>query len=123
MNKVKNKKWEKEREKEREGELKIKIKMGEGEGEWERRIIIIKRMGKREGQCVRGRRKNFLVALAFVNHFATWNGGKSGRKKKCPLHFTLKKVKVSFLKFYKRNNKGEIEKNQKITFLWAGMGR
>jgi hypothetical protein len=41
-----------------------------------------KRMGKREGQCVRGRRKNFLVALASVNHSATWNGGKSGKKNK-----------------------------------------
>jgi hypothetical protein len=85
--------------------------MGEGEGE-RRRIKnkngrgrrrvrekennIKKGMGKKEGQCVRGRRKNFLVALAFVNHSATWNGGKSWRKKKCPLHFTLKRVKVSF---------------------------
>jgi hypothetical protein len=43
---------------------------------------IKKRTGKAEGQCVRGRRKNFLVTLAFVNHFATWNGGKSGRKEK-----------------------------------------
>jgi hypothetical protein len=82
-----------------------------------------KKTGKGEGQCVRGRIKNFLVALASVNHSATWNGGKSGRKKKCPLHFTLKRVKVSFFKFYKRNKKGETEKNQKITFLWAGVGR
>jgi hypothetical protein len=39
-------------------------------------------MGKGEGQCVRGRRKNFLVVLASINYSATWNGGKSGRKKK-----------------------------------------
>jgi hypothetical protein len=97
--------------------------MGEGEGESERKRIIIKKNGQERGQCMRGRRKNFLVALAFVNHSATWNGGKSGRKKKCPLHFTLKRVKVSFLKFYKRNKKGEKEKNQKLTFLWAGVGR
>jgi hypothetical protein len=44
-------------------------------------------------------------------------------KKKCPLYFNLKRVKVSFFKFYKRNKKGEKEKNQKITFLWAGVGR
>jgi hypothetical protein len=35
----------------------------------------------------------------------------------------LKRVKVSFLNFYKRNKKREKEKNQKITFLWAGVGR
>jgi hypothetical protein len=56
----------------------------------------IKKMPKGEGQCRRGRRKNFLVALASINHSATWNRGKSGRKKKCPLHFTLKRVKVYF---------------------------
>jgi hypothetical protein len=62
-------------------------------------------MGEGEGQCVRGRRKNFLVALASINHSATWNGGKSGRKKKCPLHFTLKRVKVYFLFFIKGTKK------------------
>jgi hypothetical protein len=44
-------------------------------------------------------------------------GERVGGKKKCPLHFILKRVKVSFLKVYKRNKKGETEKNQKITFL------
>jgi hypothetical protein len=42
----------------------------------------IKKKGEEEGQCVRGRRKNFLVTLASINHSATWNGGKTGRKKK-----------------------------------------
>jgi hypothetical protein len=42
----------------------------------------IKKTGEEERQYVRGRRKNFLVALASINHSATWNGGKSGRKKK-----------------------------------------
>jgi hypothetical protein len=82
-----------------------------------------KKTGKGEGQCMRGRIKNFLVALASVNHFATWNGGKSGRKKKCTLQFTLKRVKVSFLNFFKRDKKREKEENQEITFLWAGVGR
>jgi hypothetical protein len=91
-------KWEKEKESEREGELK-------------------KNMGEGEGQCVRGRRKNFLVALASINHSATWNGGERGRKQKCPLHSTLKRVKVFIFIFFKRTKKREKEKNQKITFL------
>jgi hypothetical protein len=41
-----------------------------------------KKMGEGEGQCMRGRRKNFLVALASINHSATWNGGERGRKNK-----------------------------------------
>jgi hypothetical protein len=53
-------------------------------------------MGEGEGQCVRGRIKNFFVALASINHSATWNGGERGRKKKCPPHSTLKRVKVFF---------------------------
>jgi hypothetical protein len=97
----------------RESEIKKINRMGEGEGE-RRRIKNKNKNGrgkrrvrekennnkKKNGQergTVREReKKNFLVALAFVNHSATWNEGKSGRKKKCPLHFTLKRVKVSF---------------------------
>jgi hypothetical protein len=41
-----------------------------------------KKMGEREGQCVRGRIKNFLVALPSINHSATWNEREKGRKKK-----------------------------------------
>jgi hypothetical protein len=80
-------------------------------------------MDKGEGQCVRGRRKNFLVVMASINHSATWNGGKSGRKKNVVAFFTLKRLKFSFFKFYKRDKKGEKEKNQKITFSWIGVGR
>jgi hypothetical protein len=50
-------------------------------------------------------------------------GERVGRKIKCPLHFTLKRVKVSFSFFNKRDKKWQKEKNQKITFLWAGVGR
>jgi hypothetical protein len=39
-------------------------------------------MGEGEEQCMRGRRKNFLVALASINHSAAWNGEERGRKKK-----------------------------------------
>jgi hypothetical protein len=50
-----------------------------------------KKMGKGDKQCVRGRRKNFLVALASINHSATWNGGKSGRKNKMSPAFHFEK--------------------------------
>jgi hypothetical protein len=50
-----------------------------------------KKTGKGKGQCMRGRRKNFLVALAAVNHSATWNGEKSGRKKKLSPEFHFEK--------------------------------
>jgi hypothetical protein len=55
---------------------------------------------------VRGRKKNFIVALASINHSATWNGRERGRGKKCPLHSTLKRVKVFF--FLKKGRKGKI---------------
>jgi hypothetical protein len=73
------------------------------------------RMGEREGQCMRRRVKNFLVALASINHSTTWNGRERGREKKCPPHSSLKRVKVFFLK--KKDEKGKKDKNQKITFL------
>jgi hypothetical protein len=57
-----------------------------------------KKNGQERGTVHEREKKSFLVALAFVNHSATWNGGKSWKKKKCPLHFTLKRVKVSFFK-------------------------
>jgi hypothetical protein len=80
-------------------------------------------MGKREGQCVRGRRKRFLVALAFVNHSATWNVGKSGRKKKSPLHFTLKRVKVFFFfNFIKETTKGRQKRTKQLHFYGQGWG-
>jgi hypothetical protein len=40
-----------------------------------RRKIKYKIRNGRGRRRVRGRRKNFLVALASINHFATWNGG------------------------------------------------
>jgi hypothetical protein len=50
-------------------------------------------------------------------------GERVGGKKNVVAFFTLKRLKFSFLKFYKRDKKGEKEKNQKITFLWIGVGR
>jgi hypothetical protein len=79
-------------------------------------------MGEGEGQCVRGRRKNFLVALASINHSATWNGGKSGRKKKCPLHFILKRVKVLFKFFIKETKNGRKKRTKKLFFCGQGWG-
>jgi hypothetical protein len=72
-------------------------------------------MGEGEEQCMRGRRKNFLVALASLNHSATWNGRERGRGKKCPPHSTLKRIKVFLI--LKRDEKKNKDKNQKITFL------
>jgi hypothetical protein len=48
-------------------------KMGEGEG---------------EGEGVRGK-KNFLLALASINHSTTWDGGERGNKKEMSpaIHF------------------------------------
>jgi hypothetical protein len=43
-------------------------------------------------------------------------GEREGGKKKCPLHSTLKRVKVFFF-LKKRDEKGKKDKNQKITFL------
>jgi hypothetical protein len=43
-----------------------------------------------------------------------WIGGERGRKKKCPPHSTLKRIKVIKKKGDKQ---GEKEKNQKIIFL------
>jgi hypothetical protein len=75
-------------------------------------------MWEREGQCVRGRRKTFLITLASINHSAIWNGGERRKEKKFPLHSTLKRVKVFLFYFnFKKDKKGEKEKNQKITFL------
>jgi hypothetical protein len=112
-----------EGEREREGELKIKIKMGEEEGEWKRRrIIIIKRTGKREGQCVRGRRKNFLVALAFVNHSATWNGGRVGGKKNVPCISLWRELKSLFFNFIKETKKGRQKRTKKLHFYGQGWG-
>jgi hypothetical protein len=70
---------------------------------------------------VRGRRKNFLVALASINHFATWNGGKRGREKNMSLHSTLKRVKVFFLK-EKRTKKGRKRRTKKLHFCGQGWG-
>jgi hypothetical protein len=52
-----------------------------------RRRIKIKKPEEGEGQWVKGRRKNFLVTLASINHSTTWNGGKRGRKKKMSFAF------------------------------------
>jgi hypothetical protein len=65
-------------------------------------------------QCVRGRIKNFLVALASINHSATWNGGERGRK-----HTTLKRVK--FFSFTKKGRKGEERKEPK-NYIFVGRG-
>jgi hypothetical protein len=100
----------------RESEIKKIKRMGEGEGEWERRRIKKnlngrrrrrvrekennnkKQTGKGDGQCVSRRRKNFLVAWAFINHSATWNGGKSGRKKKMSkLHWNTSRPMALYL--------------------------
>jgi hypothetical protein len=43
-----------------------------------------KKMGEGEGQCMRGRIKNFLVALASINHSTTWNGREREGKKNVP---------------------------------------
>jgi hypothetical protein len=58
-----------------------------------------------EGEGVRGRIKNFLVALASINHSATWDGGERGNKQKCHSHSTLKRVKVFF--WEKNGRKGK----------------
>jgi hypothetical protein len=50
-------------------------------------------------------------------------GERVGGKKNVVAFFTLKRLKFSFFKFYKRDKKGEKEKNQKITFSWIGVGR
>jgi hypothetical protein len=71
---------------------------------------------------VRGRRKNFLVALASINHSTTWNGGERGWKKKCPLHSTLKRVKVFFYKFLKEIKKGKKRRTKKLHFCRLGWG-
>jgi hypothetical protein len=63
------------------------------------------KMGEGEGEGVRGRIKNFLFALASINHSATWDEGERGNKKKSPPHSTLKRVKVFFWK--KKGQKGE----------------
>jgi hypothetical protein len=63
------------------------------------------KMEEGEGDEVRGRIKNFLLALASINHSATWDGGERGNKKKCPPHSTLKRVKVFF--WEKKGRKGE----------------
>ena len=70
-------------ESEKEGKLNIKNER-ERTRLREKENIFLKKKGKEEGQCVRERRKNFLVALIFVNHSATWNGAKSRKKKKIP---------------------------------------
>jgi hypothetical protein len=71
---------------------------------------------------VRGRRKNFLVALASINHSATWNGGERGKKKKCPLYSTLKRVKVLLIFFLKRTKKGRKRRTKKLHFCGQGWG-
>jgi hypothetical protein len=68
-------------------------------------------------------KKKFPCRFGIHQPLCHMEWGKEWEEKKCPLHFTLKRVKFCFLKFYKRDKKMEKEKNQKITFLWAGVGR
>jgi hypothetical protein len=77
-------------------------------------------MEEGEGQCVRGRRNNFLVALASINHSATWNGGESGKKKKCPLHSTLKRIFKKLIFFRKGQKRGEREEPKNYIFVGRG---
>jgi hypothetical protein len=69
---------------------------------------------------VRGRIKNFLVALASINHSTIWNGEREGGKKKCPLHSTLKKVKVFIFIFKKGQKRGEREEPKNYIFVGRG---
>ena len=70
-----------------------------------------------------GEKKKFPCRFGIRQSICYMEWGKEWEEKKCPLYFTLKRIKVNFIYFYKRNKKGEKENNQKITFLWAGMGR
>jgi hypothetical protein len=82
-----------------------------------------KKNGQERGTVREREKKKFPCRFGIRQSLCHMEWGKKWEEKKMSLHFTLKRVKVSFFKFYKRNKKEETEKNQKITFLWAGVGR
>ena len=54
-------------------------------------------------------------SLCYMEWWKEWE------KKKCPLHFTLKRVKVNFIYFYKRDKKsGERKKPKNYIFVGRG---
>jgi hypothetical protein len=75
-------------------------KMGEGEGEWvRRRIINLKKWARERDNAWEGEEK---ISLSLWHPSITLPhgmGGRLGGKKKCPLYFTLKRVKVLFFNF------------------------